>query len=126
MKVLILRYLAVGVAGFIGAIARVLVATWFGRINVRFPIGTLVINVSGSLFLGWFLTYVGTRNVSDTTRLAIGAGFVGAYTTFSTFMYESSRLAEDGAKIEAAVNLLGSLLLGMLAVRLGIMLARWS
>jgi fluoride exporter len=123
VKILILRYLAVGVAGFVGAIARVLVATLFGRMNLRFPIGTLVINVSGSLFLGWFLTYCGSRHVSDTTRLAIGAGFVGAYTTFSTFMYESSRLADEGAGIQALVNLIGSLVLGILAVRLGILLA---
>jgi CrcB protein len=126
MKTLLLRYLAVGAAGFVGAIARVLVATLFGRLNIRFPLGTLVINVTGSLFLGWFLTYVGTRNVSDITRLAIGAGFVGAYTTFSTFMYESSRLADEGAGLEALLNLLGSLVLGILAVRLGMLIARWS
>jgi CrcB protein len=126
MKTLLLRYLAIGAAGFLGAITRVAVATLFGRLNIRFPLGTLVINITGSLFLGWFLTYIGTRNVSDTTRLAIGAGFVGAYTTFSTFMFESSRLADEGANIEALVNLLGSLVLGIIAVRLGIMLARWS
>jgi len=125
MKGLLLRYLAVGAAGFVGAIARVVIATLFGRINIRFPIGTLFINVTGSLFLGWFLTYVGTRNVSDMTRLAVGAGFVGAYTTFSTFMYESSRLADEGAGLEAVINLLGSLILGILAVRFGIALARW-
>jgi CrcB protein len=123
MKVLLLRYLAIGLAGFAGAILRVLVATMFGRLNIRFPLGTLVINVTGSLFLGWFLTYVGMRNVSDTARLAIGAGFVGAYTTFSTFMYESSRLSDEGAGIEAILNLLGSLILGILAVRLGMMIA---
>jgi CrcB protein len=126
MKTLLLRYLAVGAAGFVGAIARVLVATLFGRLNIRFPLGTLVINVTGSMFLGWFLTYVGSRNVSDITRLAIGAGFVGAYTTFSTFMYESSRLADEGAGLEALANLLGSLVLGILAVRLGMLIARWS
>ena len=126
MKGLLLRYLAIGVAGFVGAVTRVLVAQLFGRINVRFPIGTLFINVTGSLFLGWFLTYVGTRNVSDTARLAIGAGFVGAYTTFSTFMYESSRLSDEGAGLQAILNLLGSLILGILAVRLGMFLARWA
>jgi fluoride exporter len=123
MKVLLLRYLAIGLAGFVGAITRVLVATLFGRLNIRFPIGTMVINVTGSLFLGWFLTYVGMRNVSDTTRLAIGAGFVGAYTTFSTFMYESNRLSDEGAGIEAIMNLLGSLILGIIAVRVGMMIA---
>jgi CrcB protein len=126
MKTLLVRYLAIGAAGFVGAILRVVVATMFGRLNIRFPLGTLVINVTGSLFLGWFLTYVGSRNVSDTTRLAIGAGFVGAYTTFSTFMFESTRLADEGAGIEAIMNLLGSLILGILAVRMGMLLARWN
>lgn len=125
MKVLLLRYLAIGMAGFIGAVLRVFVATQFGRWPVRFPIGTLVINVTGSLFLGWFLTHIATRQVSDTTRLAIGAGFVGAYTTFSTFMYESSRLVDEGAGLEAILNLLGSLMLGILAVRLGMLIARF-
>jgi fluoride exporter len=127
MKVLLLRYLAVGAAGFLGAIARYLVATLFGNLNKAFPIGTLVINVSGSLFLGWFLTYCAARNVSNLTRLAIGTGFVGAYTTFSTFMWESSSLATDqGAGLLAIMNLLGSLILGILAVRLGIAIAQWT
>src|SRR5438067_847476 len=121
---LLWQYLALGAAGFFGAVARFAVASMFGRLNIRFPLGTLVINVTGSLFLGWFLTFISDRNVSDTTRLAIGAGFVGAYTTFSTFMYESSKLADDGAGLEAFFNLLGSLILGLVAVRLGIALGR--
>lgn len=122
---LLLQYFAVGSAGFVGAITRVAVVTLFGRLNIRFPLGTLFINVSGSLFLGWFLTFITDRYpVSDATRLAIGAGFVGAYTTFSTFMVESSKLAEDGAELEAIMNILLSLLLGLLAVRLGILIAR--
>jgi CrcB protein len=125
MKDLLLRYLAIGAAGFVGAIARVLVATLFGRLNVRFPLGTMVINVSGSLFLGWFLTYCTSRSISDTARLAIGAGFVGAYTTFSTFMSESNFLVDDGRGLAAIMNLLGSLVLGILAVRLGILIAHW-
>jgi fluoride exporter len=126
MKVLFLRYLAIGAAGFLGAIARFAVGTMFGRMNAFFPIGTLVINLSGSLFLGWFLTYATSRSISDTTRLAIGVGFVGAYTTFSTYMWESNKLADDGAGIKAMANLLGSLILGILAVRLGILIARWT
>jgi CrcB protein len=57
-------------------------------------------------------------------RLSIGVGFVGAYTTFSTYMYESNQLLEQGAGIKAMVNLIGSLVLGMLAVRLGILIAK--
>jgi CrcB protein len=125
MKTWLLRYLAVGVAGFVGALARVGVAQAIGRFGYRFPLGTMVINITGSLFLGWFLTYAGNRTISDTAKLAIGAGFVGAYTTFSTYMFESNKLIDEGAGIETTVNLVGSLVLGILAVRLGMWLARW-
>jgi len=125
MKQLLVRVLAIGLAGSAGAIARYLVAIFFGWLtNIRFPLGTLVINISGSLFLGWFLAHIAVRPVSDTTRLAIGVGFVGAYTTFSTYMFESNKLIDDGAGIEAMVNLFGSLILGIAAVRLGMWLAR--
>jgi fluoride exporter len=126
MNDLFARYLAIAVAGSAGAVLRYVVATQIGRFNLRFPWGTFVINISGSLFLGWFLTFVAKHHVSDTTRLAIGVGFVGAYTTFSTFMYESNRLADDGAGFEAIMNLLGSVFVGIIAVRLGMMLARWT
>jgi len=124
MKEALLRCLAVGLAGSAGALARYFVALAFKPLNLRFPLSTLLINLTGSLFLGWFLTYITGRNVSDTTRLAIGVGFVGAYTTFSTYMFESNKLLEDGAGIEAALNIVGSVILGLLAVRLGIWLAR--
>ena len=119
-----IQYLAVGIAGFFGAVARLLVARFFGRtFPTQFPIGTMVINISGSFFLGWFLAFVGGRFiVSDTFRLAIAVGFVGAYTTFSTYMFESDKLFADGAGIMAMVNLIGSVVLGLVAVRLGIWL----
>ena len=125
MKVL-LQSLAIGAAGFFGSIARFAVARCFGQwFNIRFPLGTLVINITGSLFLGWFLTFTAERfPISDTLRLAIGVGFVGTYTTFSTYMYESTALIDDGAWVKAAINLFGSLVLGLLAVRLGMILGR--
>ncbi len=122
----IVRYLAIAVAGSAGALLRYVLANQIGRLNLRFPLGTFIINITGSLFLGWFLTFVAKHNISDTTRLAIGVGFVGAYTTFSTFMYESNRLADDGAGFEAIMNLLGSLIVGIMAIRAGMMLARWT
>jgi CrcB protein len=124
MTQLLFRCLAIAVAGSAGALARFGVARLFGLLNLQFPLGTMFINLSGSLFLGWFLTYTGPRNVSDTFRLAIGVGFVGAYTTFSTYMYESFSLLNKGAVLEAMVNLIGSLILGMLAVALGVWLAK--
>ena len=126
MYELLVRYLAIAVAGSAGAVLRYVMATQIGRLNLRFPLGTFIINITGSMFLGWFMTFVGRHRVSDVTRLAIGVGFVGAYTTFSTFMYESNRLADEGAGFEAIMNLLGSLILGILAVRVGMMLARLS
>lgn len=125
MRNAILQYLAVGLFGALGAMARYLVGTTCGRwFGASFPIGTLVINLSGSFFLGWLLTFTRERvMISDTTRLALAVGFTGAYTTFSTFMYETDSLLAGGAFLKAAANLLLSLVLGLLAVRLGMALA---
>lgn len=124
MKLLI-QYLTIGSAGFLGATLRYFVSTTCGRwFGTNFPVGTFLINVTGSFFLGWFLTAIGQRIiVSDTTRLAVAVGFVGAYTTFSTFAFESNSLLQDGSLLKAAVNMFGSLLSGLIAVRLGIWLA---
>jgi len=127
MNKVLVQLLAVGAAGFAGAVTRWAVTVLFGRMFLtRFPLGTLFINVSGSFFLGWFLTYIGpTRHpTTDTLRLAIATGFVGAYTTFSTWMYDSGNLMEQGAVIEAWVNVVGSLALGLLAVWAGVALGR--
>lgn len=124
MKILI-NYLAVGGAGCLGAMFRYFVATTCERFfGTAFPIGTFIINISGSFILGWFLTSIGNRvPVSDTTRLAVAVGFLGAYTTFSTFMYESNSLIEGGSGIKAMFNLLASLVLGLIAIRLGMAIA---
>ena len=119
-------YFLIGLAGSVGSILRYVVANVSGRLfGTGFPVGTFIINITGSLFLGWFMTIIRDRMiVSDTVRLAVAVGFVGAYTTFSTFVYESNSLLEDGSGIKAMVNMLGSLLVGVVAVRLGIALAR--
>jgi len=123
MKVLI-QYLSVAGAGAVGAVLRFFVGSACGAIfGTSFPVGTFVINISGSLFLGWFVTFAGNRiGISDTLRLAIGVGFVGAYTTFSTFMFETHALVESGSGIKALGNLVGSLVVGLVAVRFGIWL----
>ncbi len=118
-------YLAIGLAGFLGAISRYTVGRvcdrFFGK---EFPVGTLVINVTACLLLGWFLAVSRERIVvSETVRLAIAVGFIGTYSTFSTFAYESNRLLENGSGIAATVNMFGSLFAGLLAVRVGAALA---
>src|SRR4051794_40312989 len=119
MLKLLMQCGAVGGAGAAGAIVRFLVALACLQIfKTDFPVATLLINITGSMFLGWFLTVTQERfSLTETTRLAIASGFVGAYTTFSTFMYESDRLLHRGQELKAWGYLFGSLLLGMIAVR---------
>jgi fluoride exporter len=117
--------LAIGGAGFCGALARygvgVVIGRWFAT---SFPIATLLINVTGSLFLGWFYTFMRARYPqAETLRLAIATGFVGAYTTFSTYMYESDQLLAKGASLQAGTYLVGSIALGLGGVWIGIRLA---
>jgi fluoride exporter len=116
--------LALGVvgAGAAGAICRYVVdgalqSRWRGP----FPIGTLVINVSGSLVLGAIAGYViHHASAPAGVRVVIGTGFVGAYTTFSTLAYEALQLAREGARGYAFANLLGSMAAGIAAAALGV------
>lgn len=117
-------YVAIGIAASAGAILRYVVGVACGRLfGTGFPIGTFVINITACILIGWFLTIIQSRTVSDTVRIAVAVGFIGTYSTFSTFAYESSALLEEGAGIKAIVYMLGSLIGGVVAVRLGIALA---
>jgi CrcB protein len=122
-----LPYLLVGLGGFLGAIARYAVARWVGGItDARFPWGTFLINVSGSFLLGVIGGLLAERLVphGDAVRLALGVGFLGAFTTFSTFEYETHALLEDGLWLTACGNVIASLLLGLIAVRAGLLTAK--
>ena len=118
--------LVVGAGGFLGAVARYGVGLAVARFwTAEFPLGTFLVNVSGSFVLGLFTTLATERLAVDPAwRLLVATGFVGAYTTFSTFEYETHRLLEVGAAAWAAVNVLASVVVGFLAVRLGVLLAR--
>lgn len=123
----ILPYLLVGAGGFIGANARFVVARFVGTlVETRFPLGTFVINVSGSFFLGVLGTIVAQKVMpsSEAMRLALGVGFLGAFTTFSTFEFETHALIDDGSWLTAATNMFASLFVGLLAVRAGIVVAK--
>lgn len=116
--------LLVGCGGFAGSIARYGVNLLVARFwTPNFPLATLLVNVSGSFVLGFFATYAAGRTLDPAWRLLVSTGFVGAYTTFSTFEYETERLAETGALGWALVNVLTSVGAGYLAVRLGVILA---
>jgi CrcB protein len=116
----------VGVGGFFGAVARRVVDLWVtDRANSAFPFGTLVVNLSGAFLLGLLFAWATERDVLRAEiRAPVMIGFIGAYTTFSTWMLESWRLAEDGAWQLAAVNIAGSVVLGLVAVVAGLAVGR--
>ncbi len=119
------RLLIVAFGGAAGAVARYLVGGWCaGRWGADFPYGTLVINVSGSLVLGFVAVLTTERFSAPNIRLLVGVGFLGAYTTFSTYQYESLQMLMEGSTARALLNLFGSLALGVPAAWLGTVLAR--
>ncbi len=120
------KYLAVALGGAIGACLRFyLGSSALGRIAAPFPTATFVINISGSFIIGFFLTLVTERvSVSPHLRLAVAVGFVGAYTTFSTFEYETARLVEEKGYLLAFLNVVLSFIIGFGAVWLGMIAAR--
>jgi CrcB protein len=119
-------YLLVGLGGFLGTNARYLVANCIGgRFGTSFPYGTLVINVSGSFIIGLFLILITERFlVHPHWRLFFAVGFLGGYTTFSTFSFESLALIQNGYWRLALINVIGSVMLGLGATLCGVALAR--
>src|SRR5436190_22015556 len=118
----------VGLGGFLGANARYWVGGWIQvRWGTAFPWSTFVINVTGSFILGLFVTLITERFFVPNVlalRLLVAIGFVGAYTTFSTFELETLSLVTTSEWLRAFGNAFGSLFAGFLAVWLGVLLAR--
>jgi len=121
-----LIYLLIALGGAAGAVSRYAVddtvSRWFGG---AFPLGTLVINLTGSFVLGILFALVVERSaLPPDIRAPVMIGFIGAYTTFSTWMLESARLMEGDQWLLAAVNLGGSVMLGLVAVFAGLAVGR--
>jgi len=117
-----MAYLLIAAGGVLGANARYLVGLYVAeRLGTHFPYGTLIINVSGSLVMGFFMTLVIERLALDPRwRLFFATGFLGAYTTFSSYTYEAAVLLRAGMITSTVVYLAGSVLAGMLGVLAGI------
>jgi CrcB protein len=115
----------IGVGGAIGANARYLVSTWAaGRYGVSFPYGTFLINATGSVLIGFVLTLLAAfLGSSPEARLMLVTGFLGAYTTFSTFTYETIALVREAEFRPALLNALGSVVLGVAGCAIGILAA---
>jgi CrcB protein len=118
---MILKLLLIGCGGAAGAVLRYLVAGW-GQALVAgsFPLGTLLVNVSGCLLIGVVgRLLLGETIVPDHYRFAILVGFLGGFTTFSTFGWETMALLNDGQRTAAIANVLLSNVLGLAAVWIG-------
>jgi CrcB protein len=116
----------IGLGGFLGASSRYLISKWVEmKWENVFPSGTLVVNTLGSFLLG-FLMVIFIEKTANYTNLKIilTTGFLGAFTTFSTFSFETMMLLEDQSFLIAGLNVITNLFLGLLAVMLGIFIAR--
>ena len=120
------RCLAVAAGGALGSVARYTVALLVASVWRReFPLATFLINVSGSFIVGFVATWGAERAAVDPlVRLLVITGFLGAYTTFSTFEYETWQLTQGRAFGLALINIVASVAAGFLAVQLGVMVAR--
>ena len=118
--------LFIGVAGFLGAVLRYGVGGFvYKYAGTTLPYGTLVVNVVGSLLLGFLMEFtLRSALIPVELRMAVGIGFLGALTTFSTFSYETFRYIEEGSVLLATVNIASNLLLCLVAVWIGIVVAR--
>ena len=121
-----MNVLIIGIGGFAGAVARYAVSLWIGqRWGRGFPLGTFVINVSGSFFIGLLMTLMAEKFTFDPRwRLLLVVGFLGAYTTFSTFEYETGALLKDGEWTFAMLNVILSVVAGFVALKLGEIIAK--
>ena len=121
-----MKVLLIGAAGFAGAVSRYFVGVWLGRRSTTsFPWATLLVNVSGCFALGLLMALFADRVVPNPeVRAALTVGFLGAYTTFSTFAYDSLKLGEDGAAGLATANIVVSVAAGIAAAWLGTVVGR--
>jgi fluoride exporter len=120
------KYWMVGLGGFFGSIARFWVGSYITyRMGAKFPYGTFIINISGSFLIGLIVTLLAERTHWNPNLLyLIPVGFIGAYTTFSTFEFEAFRSIRSGDVMLALLYVMSSVVLGFIAVWLGILSGR--
>ena len=119
------KYLLIAVGGALGSVARYWVgSTISSRVGVRFPYGTLIVNLTACVIIGFTLTFLGKRaDLDPAWRFLIPIGFIGAYSTFSTYEWETLSTLRSGAFLLAGLYAIGSLILGLIAVWGGAALA---
>lgn len=121
-----MQYLWIGIGGFVGANARYIVGRFIGQhLGTSFPWGTGIVNLTGAFLIGMIVTLLTDRAVDDPVwRQLIIVGFLGGYTTFSSYTLEAVTMMQDGRWAPAVSYILGSNVLGLLACFGGIWLVR--
>jgi CrcB protein len=121
------RYILIAIGAALGANARYLVGVWAGnRLGADFPYGTFIVNIVGSFILG-FLLALGTEQLqlSPEARLLLAVGFLGSFTTFSSYAVESANLWREAGLWRSLLNVFGNNIVGLMAAIFGATLARW-
>jgi fluoride exporter len=119
--------IAISLGAITGALSRYYLTLWFSdRFGVSFPYGTFLINISGCLAMGFFATFAlnNVTIISPEVRLLVTTGFLGAYTTFSTYGFDTVGLLRNNI-FTATFYWAGSAILGIISVQLGVILAQW-
>jgi CrcB protein len=126
MNSAMMKYLMVAMGGAVGSMLRFWVGgNVAGRLGTRFPYGTFAVNCTGSFLIGLVITLIAERaSVNPNWRYLIGVGFIGGYTTFSAFEYETFQSMQDGKMLIASLNIVLSVALGLICVWLGVAAAR--
>jgi fluoride exporter len=116
-----MAYVAVGLGAVLGANLRYAISNWAaGRWGSDFPYGTLTVNVTGAFVIGLFLAAIAARSgLSPLVRLFFVTGFLGGYTTFSSYAWEALALGSDGAWARFGLYVLGSNMVGLMGVWIG-------
>lgn len=113
------KYFLIAVGGALGSVARFWVSSAVAaRMGIVFPYGTMVVNLTACLIIGFAITFLGKRagSKASATRFLFGVGFIGAFSTFSTFEWDTLSTLRSGALLLAALYALGSLIFGLIAV----------
>jgi CrcB protein len=117
--------LLVFVGGGFGSVARYFIGKWLNNLDNAIPYGTMLANVLGSLLIGIIIGYLAkTSNLTESQSLLLATGFCGGFTTFSTFAYENQLFLKNGDYFYFLSYTFGSLFLGILAVLVGLFIAK--
>ena len=122
-------YLLVAIGGALGSMARYGTGVAVGRVwNLSFPLGTMLINIVGSLAMGLFVGFLArtTPSWQSDGRLFVAVGVLGGFTTFSSFSLDAIAMIERGDWFFAAVYVVGSVLIGLAGLYVGLLIFRWS